>query len=396
MNKKILVALGDFLGCGYYRCGIPFKELSENYNFDFTLTNYITPEITQKYDALVLQRQHAEGVLKNIEVYKQLRPDGKIIFEVDDNLHDLPASNPVKGLYYHGSEATSNMEKMLKISDLMTVSTESLKREYTKHINNIHVCYNSFDPKILSQLEDIEKITVDPDRLRIGWAGSSTHVDDFKEIMKPLLEIMYEFPKVDFVFIGPSMMGLFPRNLHSRIKNMGDTFPRDAKGNPAQWGEKNPTIEYYKLLIKSNLDIAIAPIQSVVFNSCKSYIKLIEYGIAGIPFVASNFGPYAKFVGHNSWFDRANQVGLTAESNSEWKKALRELINNHSLRDTLRENNKNNVLKNHSIKSNISNWISAYKSIGLESGDEPGKYEENIDKDHNLVPKASKQPLFSK
>lgn len=384
-NPKILVAVGDLLGCGYYRCVIPGQYLSENYNLDFRITNTIYPELAQEYDVIILQRQHNIGVLLNAKEYKNRRPDGKLIFEMDDNFHYLPKNNPVSKLYYAGSEATKNMEELLSICDLMTVSTESLKKEYSKFHKNIHVCYNSIDPSVFSELIEIEKVP-NEGRIRIGWAGSSTHLDDFKEIMKPLCEIMYEYPNVDFVFIGQPMINLFPHNLRNRVKIMGDTFPRDEKGNPTQWADKNPTIEYYKLLIKSNLDIAIAPIAPIVFNSSKSFIKLIEYGIAKIPFVATSHGPYSQYISLNT--NRELPIGRVASTNSEWKKHLKELIINENLRKSMAENNYNNVLNNHLIKNRANEWLKAYESINILPGDIKGAYLETINREQKVVQKV--------
>lgn len=400
MNPKILIAIGDLLGCGYYRCMMPYKALSA-LGYDVTLTNVLNEQMLLQYDVLVLQRQHGEGILNLVRWFKQAVPNGKVIYEFDDNLHSLPHNNPNRAVYYNGSQATKNMEAMLRLADMLTVSTDSLKKEYEKFCKNIHVCHNSLDPvvvpDILNYTPEIENST--SSKFRLGWAGSGTHHDDFMPIVKSLSEAMVERPNIQFVCIGANMSGLFPRELRKRFEYFGDTFPRDINGGATNYDKsgKNPTVEYYKLLKRANLDAAIAPIAPFLFNSCKSYIKIMEYGLAGIPFIASNFGPYKEYssvknvhvdkkAGVSIYYTRrAEPLGLLADDAKQWKKAIIQMHDDVELRNKLKKTNMENVLSNHLITNNLNEWVEAYKSIGMNPGPNPGKYEETIDKHQQVA-----------
>ena len=376
MNPRIIIGVGDLLGCGYYRCVLPYKALAKK-GFDVRLVNLLNPNITKDFEVLVLQRQHSKGVLANAEAYRTERPDGKVVFEFDDNLHAIPHSNPSSRVYRNGLETLKNMETLIRMSDMVTVSTPTLKREYSRYNDNSHVCFNSVDPDGIAIADATEVTEVrKPDTIRIGWAGSATHLDDFNKIVNPLSAVMLEDPRIRFVFVGADMRGLFPAILRSRLEHFGDTFPKDKNGNGISYAEKgSPTVDYYGLLKRAQFDIAIAPIESYLFNSCKSYIKLIEYGIAGIPFVASNFGPYGDYV-------RGSQakVGLLAGSDSEWKKHLKSLVASVELRSSLSEANRQYVEEKHTIETKVDQWLTAYASLGIFPGPNPGHYEEKIEK----------------
>ena len=76
----------------------------------------------------------------------------------------------------------------------------------------------------------------------------------------------------------------------------------------------------------AGFDIAIAPLIDKPGNSTRSDIKLKEYAIAGVPWLASDYGPYVDYgedqggrlVRDDEWFDALN--GLLSDG-----KALRKL-----------------------------------------------------------------------
>ena len=47
-----------------------------------------------------------------------------------------------------------------------------------------------------------------------------------------------------------------------------------------------------KKLANLDLDLALAPLESHIFNDCKSNLRLLEYGACGFPVVCSDALPY--------------------------------------------------------------------------------------------------------
>jgi hypothetical protein len=377
-NPAITVGLGDLLGCGYYRCAVPYKELSKE-GFDVELTNklHYDPDSDTHLtgvNALVLQRQHSVMVM---EIAKLMQAKGqKIVFELDDYFHDIPRNNPAGQSYLKGGEQVQNIEKFLQMADLVTVSTVGLKEQYSKYNANIHVCPNQLAGEDILN-EEIEPYT--GGEFRLGWAGSSTHYDDFLTIVKPLSDLMLENPNINFYFIGHDYRKLLHPNVQKRCFHLGHTFPiENGKALFYAPDGVNPVLRYYDLLKSAKLHAAIAPLLQVTFNRCKSYVKLMEYGLAGIPWIATNFGPYQLYTQQAVQWDRNRPVGAIADRNPEWKRSIKRMMTDEPYRQSLIKNNFDFLKDKHIIRQNIQLWKNAFASIGIYPGSTSGKFAENL------------------
>lgn len=248
----------------YYRCASPFSYLS-SLGFDVLITNRLSLPLEQ-CDLLILQRQHADGVLQIAEDYKS--KGGKIIYELDDNFHTIPPNNPAGKLYPKDGKELKNIEKFLKMVDIMTVSTPGLASFYKRYAANIRICRNVVNPEAFGSFVVPERLT---DEFRLGWAGSGTHHDDFDTVIKPITDLMRERQNIRFVFLGMDYKNLFPVDVRRRMEFVGHTFPIGNDGRPlfhAETGD-SPVHDYYKLLKKANFHAAIAPLLGHPFNSSK-------------------------------------------------------------------------------------------------------------------------------
>jgi hypothetical protein len=79
---------------------------------------------------------------------------------------------------------------------------------------------------------------------------------------------------VDWVFLGmcPPALRRYAAEFHAMVP-------------VAQWPAK---------LASLGLDLAVAPLADHPFNRAKSDLKVLEYGVLGIPVAASNVGPYRQ------------------------------------------------------------------------------------------------------
>src|ERR1700733_8126991 len=239
----------------------PYAKLVSNYGFSAVVTNKLNIPIG-KEDVFVLQRQHADGVL---DFAKNAKSKGhKIIFELDDLFHHIPDDNPAGKAYPKGGKELKNLEEFMKLSDLMTVSTEGLKRFYSKFANNIQVCPNTV------QLDKFPTFTYTPyengREFRLLWMGSGTHQGDIQAIIKPISELMEEFPFITFIFGGMNYSSFFPRKLRTRMEDAGHTFPMSSTGQAMFVSDKgNPVYDYYQLMARIKAHAAIAPLKQNIF-----------------------------------------------------------------------------------------------------------------------------------
>ena len=168
-NPRIVIGVGDLLGCGYYRCALPYQKLAK-LGYDVVLTNRLTypSDDLKNVNALVLQRQHNPKVFQ-IATLVQVQEKGKIVMELDDYFHDIPPNNPARTSYMKGSESVQFLEKFMEISDLMTVSTPGLKDTYQKFASNIWICSNKVEEESFKASVANPRTT---EEFRLGWAGS--------------------------------------------------------------------------------------------------------------------------------------------------------------------------------------------------------------------------------
>ena len=117
------------------------------------------------------------------------------------------------------------------------------------------------------------------------------------------------------------------------------------------YGEFYPaeTLENYPAKLASlNLDLAVAPLETNPFNEAKSNLRLLEYGILGVPVIASNIFPYQN-----------SPVKVVDNHGSGWTEAIQERI--HDLDAAEREGLalQRWVNENFLIEQHLSKWFSA-------------------------------------
>jgi glycosyltransferase involved in cell wall biosynthesis len=144
------------------------------------------------------------------------------------------------------------------------------------------------------------------DGLVLGYIGWIDHQDDwdqlgFEEIVRELLDL-HEDLRVESV--GPIDLRL-PRERYSQT----DALPFDQLPGRI-----------------AGFDLAIAPLIDRIGNDTRSDIKLKEYAIAGVPWLASPLGPYAE---------HGEEHGGQLVADDEWFEALDDLISDGKLRKKL-------------------------------------------------------------
>lgn len=291
----------------------------------------ITKEVCEWADILVLQSVvDKQGIALAYE-YQQ-EHGKKIIADFDDFIHpndDSPFKEEQK-LYDWGEVA----KVVAEIADLITVTQPDLAKKFEKYNKNIKVLPNLLD---LEHWDIKPKYKNDSDTIRIGWAGSMTHMNDLKSVIPALKRICSEFPEVRLIFTGETRIGQHLEGLPYEI----------MLGQPVEvWPTRLHGLRY---------DIGIAPLVDTEFNRCKSNIKWQEYAINEIPGVFSNI-VYPSAVKHGI-------SGFIAKNEEDWYKYLKMLVENKELREKIGKNAYKDAIKNYSLEKHINLWINAYKSL---------------------------------
>jgi O-antigen biosynthesis protein len=308
-DKNIVNFPSDKNGCGYYRTFIPYGYLACKYNYNVTnLMEFVFDlNFIARSQSIRFQRQVTEAQKKVVFEYKKViqrvGAKTKLIYEIDDNVHEIMPSNIIAYQFYTETKK-NNMLQIMRNVDTVTFSTQFLKDYYKERfgVENSIVVPN-FLPKFLwggAGKRDKYKKGKKP---RILWAGSASHVGkggDLEFLLPLIKKTKDEFEWVFFGVIPPELTGQF------EFHNWADFY------------------SYPAALDAIDADVALAPISDNTFNYAKSDLKLLEYAALGLPGVYSSIGngmgPY----------DLVEGVPCIKNNVDDWYQSIKELTSDQT------------------------------------------------------------------
>ncbi len=219
------------------------------------------------------------------------------------------------------------MKAALKACQLVTTTTPYLAELLRQYNKNVVVLPNMLP----SEYWEVKHEPREDGKVIIGWAGGAHHWSDLEILRGTIEQILDDYPYVELHVVG---MREYPFKKHERMKIL-----------------KPVKLEEYSKLL-SKFDIGIAPLVDTQFNRCKSDLKLIEYGMVGLPVVASKVIPYMKSIIHG-------ENGFLAQNPKDWMKFLRRLIEDPDLRVKLGRKARE-YAQTRTIEKNIWLWERAY------------------------------------
>lgn len=310
-------------------------------------------------DTVVFNRHYDVDIntLRNLMTYAKMNGK-KVIYETDDLLEALNFSNPMyQQIQYH----VAQVRMMASIADVCTTTGEEIQKELLKYNSNVQILPNCVDPEKWTLRKGGNK------KIKVGYAGGSSHSEDLLMILDVVKDLQEE---IDFEF---TIFGLAPIAWEKFIANLEKRHAQETQDkpnlNPAEWYAKTmeldkklkeikwkqepfvPIEEYNQKLSELNFDIGLCPLVDTKFNRCKSAIKFYEYAMVGTACLASKIPPYEGEVNYNA-----------KNKHDKWKTKLRNLVQDEKLRDFITIEQREWVLKNRDIRSNIHLWEQAYNN----------------------------------
>jgi processive 1,2-diacylglycerol beta-glucosyltransferase len=281
-------------------------------------------------------------MIVNPEIIEQIHAQGaKVVYEIDDMLTKRTFRKEVD----NPTMFIQNTVKMLKGADLVTTTTNSLAEELKKYTKKVEVIPNFIDLDWWGKPLNIKR----RGNIRLGWAGSTSHLSDLVYIREPVKRILDEFENVIFVYCGAG--GAASSSASTELMFGQDTFsniPPERKEyylgtNTETWGAKSKTL---------HLDIALAPLIDDEFNRCKSNIKWQEYSLNGWAGIYSDIETYSDIKG-----------GLKAKTSDDFYNHIKYLITNPSERIKLVREAQKEVLTKWTIDNNYQKWVEVFENV---------------------------------
>lgn len=165
----------------------------------------------------------------------------------------------------------------------------------------------------------------------LGYAGWIDHQDDWDELgLQTIVEDLIEIhPDLRVESVGPIDLRLPADRYTARGVQQFDRLPEAIAG----------------------FDVAIAPLIDKLGNDTRSDIKLKEYAIAGIPWLASPFGPYV---------DYGEEQGGWLVEDDRWFDALNALLSDGKTRKKLAKRGQK-WAKDQTLERNAPLWVEAFE-----------------------------------
>lgn len=265
---RLLAQPADQAGSGHYRVSAPFVALEQAGAFDGAcVPRRLDVVDVERFgaDVLVLQRRVTPDDVPRFERIARHNHCLRV-YELDDYLVQLPPRS------IHRSHMPANVADLLRrtlaVVDRFVVSTPVLAEAFSCWHPDIRVARNRLDPALWNALPAAKRSAGRP---RVGWAGGISHTGDLELIADVVRALAGE---VDWVFFGmcPDVLRPYVHEFYPGV----------------------PLEQYPRVLASLRLDLALAPLEQNRFNSCKSNLRLLEYGACGYPVVCTDIEPYRE------------------------------------------------------------------------------------------------------
>lgn len=300
-------------GSYYYRCKIPGKYLERRGHevtvlySDEQLKSMKVPEV------MVLFRGYSSDGRPLIEMCR--KAGIRVVFDTDDALDKVKRDNPS---YASVMERMASVVQLPQMADVVTTTTRTLGKYLQKFNPQVAVLPNCMD------LEDWKLRKFGNKRLRVGWTGSSSHLNDLHIALDAVADLQRRGYDFDFVVQGMTSAKTLEEwwdinyDLHGRAWEREPTgiamrkMLRKLEKIRYEFHPFVPVLEYPEKLRSLNLDIGICPLAADDFNNKKSCIKFYEYALTGTVTLSSDVLPYneeLQYVAKNNFFEWRDKLG---------------------------------------------------------------------------------------
>ncbi len=336
-TRTIVGAMHALDGSGFYRFVVPFQHLDAESHHIIGLAPpgqpiFQHPSEAEGVDVLVLQRPASKAGVRQME---QIVGKTKVVYETDDDLLQADSS----GLpHLMDEKMKESIRRCMRLADMITTSTPFLAEEVKKVVGDsvpvVHLP-NVVDAKLLKASAQWRS-ELDPERrVKVGWAGGTSHLFDMVEYADALRNVVEANPQADMHFAGYDYSPLL----------------RDQRKRTTWSPWQNDLMAHYKVI--SGFDIAVAPLADMPFNYSKSNLRCLESAAVGIPVVATDLEPYHDFV-----ID--GKTGFLVKSQAEFEDRLNDLIHDADMRTEMGAAAKE-LAKSWTIQENWTRWETAYE-----------------------------------
>lgn len=315
-------------GQGYYRVTAPLDALQTRGYIQRCIWDqgayrpaHPAELLRLRADVLVVQNHVSNSCLQELRDLQRFSKRPFIIQALDDLITGVAESNPLRVTL--PPNPAERMQRSLAYCDRLIVTTDYLAEYHSHQIRDIMIVPNRLERALWLPLSSKKRVGSKP---RIGWAGGITHQDDLLLLEEIISATRTE---ADWIF-----MGMCPESIRPLL---------------AEYHPLVDLADYPGYLASLNFDIAVAPLAEIPFNRAKSNLRLLEYGVLGIPVVCTDIDPY-----------RNSPACRVKNTPTAWIEALRARIHDPEAREKEGQIMREWVLQNYILEDHLDQWLKAH------------------------------------
>lgn len=261
MKKIFILSPHSSDANSFWRCMGPLSYLAKNSNeYEITVApvSVFFWDTLGQYDLVFLHRPCRPDDLKLLQLAKTLNIP--VWSDYDDWLFHLPDWNP-SAAAYHNSNTQMVMASCIACSDVVTVSTSLLQKEFSKVNSNVIIVPNAYR----DDLFPFRTEKPHPRKEIYYWRGTNTHDGDLLSVTDGFRSLTKKT-----IFMGSPAYAL-TSTLNKELVEIQNHVD---------------VLHYWKMIYQKAPKILLFPLDGHYFNQCKSNIAWIEAIHAGALVVA--------------------------------------------------------------------------------------------------------------
>lgn len=301
MNDKIIQVLGvtqKASGCGWHRVLLPLAFMPDSYNH---ICNAPTEEILKERNFEIMLYNRFSQFDND---WSETKKHFKVVIDLDDDW-ELPYNHPLHQFYEPQKKRVINN---IFNADLVTCTNERIAEKVSKYNKNVKIFHNCI-PLGEQQYTELRH---ESDKVRIFWAGGSTHMNDIALLKNPIKRFS-GLNNIEMVLGGYTGTDPVSKEYWDKVHSMF------TNGNKLANRKLNGTLPNDYMSHFEHADIMVIPLEDSQWHACKSNLKILEAASKRIACVVSDVEPYNK--------DKDAPV-LWVKNQSDWFKHISYLVNN--------------------------------------------------------------------
>jgi len=346
------------LNCSLYNILYPAKYINEKYpgihsadTFHISQLNQWTPEVVasvEKADLVIIERNlFGDALIREMQLFLQNKP---VALVWDDSYENICEENASYG-FWHDSVVqqpdangqiqnitifphnVTQLRRGARLAKAYIGPSRLLAEDWSKYTKAFRI-YNYLDLDRYPQ--DVEPL-LPYDGITIGWCGSMSHVSSFTDsgILPALTYVARKYDNVRILCGGDKRV--FDKVNLPESKKVYSPFVPDDK-----WAS-----------LQKSISIGLAPLSSN-FDRRRSRIKVLEYMIMKVPWIATNFETYEEM----------GEYGKLVDNSVEnWKSALCDYIENYDKYKKIAETTNYEYALSQTYEKNIDKLLAVYQEI---------------------------------